>query len=138
MTNTELMERWFEEVWNKKNKEAIHEMFASDGVANGLGEEPVIGPEKFAVFHRDFVSAYPDIRAEIVDTVAEGDKVAVRFRVTGLHDGDGLGVRPTKNAVDFTGMTIVRIEGGKIVEAWNNVDFMEMYKQLGVLTLDLE
>jgi predicted ester cyclase len=44
-----------------------------------------------------------------------------------------LGFAATGQSTEFTGITIVRIEQGKIVEAWNNFDFMTMYKQLGVL-----
>jgi predicted ester cyclase len=49
-----------------------------------------------------------------------------------------LGVAPTNQPLEFTGMTIVRLEDGKIAEAWNEFDFMKMYSQLGALTLNLQ
>ena len=88
--------------------------------------------------HRAFLSAYPDLKIEVVDTVVEGDKIAARCRVTGSHAGDGIGVLPTNQPVEFTGMTIVQVQDGKIVEAWNEFNFMEMYKQVGALTLNLQ
>ena len=138
MPNAEFMHRWFEEVWNNQNEAAISEMFAEDGVGHGLGPEPIVGPESFKVFHRAFVSAYPDLKVQVEDTVVEGDKIAVRCRVTGSHDGHGIGVAPTNQPVEFTGMVIVRVNDGKIVEAWNEFNFMEMYKQVGALTLNLQ
>lgn len=51
-------------------------------------------------------------------------------------DGDALGFAATGRPVEFTGVAIVRISGGKMVEAWNNFDFMSMFEQLGVLRLE--
>jgi hypothetical protein len=59
-------------------------------------------------------------------------------RVTGSHQGHGIGVAPTNQPVEFTGMVMVRVRDGKIVEAWNEFNFMEMYKQVGALTLNLQ
>ena len=49
------------------------------------------------------------------------------------HTGEGIGITPTDKPVEFTGMTMVRVKDGKIVEAWNNFDFMAMFQQLGAL-----
>lgn len=141
MADETFIHRWFEEVWNKKREEAIDEMMAEDCVANGLADQAgssIRGTEPFKMLHRAFVSAYPDMKITVEDTVIQGDKIAARCRVTGSHAGDGIGVAPTNQPVEFTGMTIVRIKDGKIVEAWNEFNFMEMYKQVGALTLNLQ
>ena len=62
--------------------------------------------------------------------------MAARCTVRGRHRGDSLGIRATDSPVEFAGITIVRIRDGKIVEAWNNFDFMSMFQQLGALRLD--
>ena len=134
--NKALLLRWFDEVWNKGRAEAIEEMFAADGLAHGLSgdpEAPVVGPPAFKQFHATFRGAFPNMIVSVDDMVAEGDKVAARCSVRGKHTGDHLGIAATDTPVDFTGITIVRIEDGKIVEAWNNFDFMRMNKQIGVL-----
>lgn len=138
MVEAAFMHRWFEEVWNNQSEAAVDEMFAADGVGHGLGDGDIVGPEAFKVFHRAFVSAYPDLRVMVEDTVVEGDRIATRCRVTGTHGGHGIGLSPTSREVDFTGMVIVRVTDGKIVEAWNEFDFMKMYQTLGALTLDLK
>lgn len=125
----DLIRRWFEEVWNKGREDAIDEMFAADGVAHGLTEErdkTMRGPEQFKPFYRAFRSAFPDLEVVVEDTIAEGDKLAARCTVRGKHQSDSLGFAATGLTTDFTGITIVRIERGKIVEAWNNFDFMTM------------
>jgi len=134
--NKALVKRWFEEVWNKGRSEAIAEMFAEDGTAHGLSEDATAtmkGPRDYVPFYSAFRGAFPDIIVTVEDMVAEGDKVAARCSVRGKHTGDHLGFAATDTPVDFTGITIVRIRDGKIVEAWNNFDFMRMNRQLGVL-----
>jgi steroid delta-isomerase-like uncharacterized protein len=134
--NKALIRRWFEEVWNKGREEAIDEMFAADGVAHGLADDSgneLRGPSDFKPFFHKFRSAFPDMQIVIEDTVAEHDKVAARCTVRGKHQSESLGFAATGRSTEFTGMTIVRIESGKIVEAWNNFDFMRMFKQLGAL-----
>ena len=134
--NKAFVRRWFEEVWNKGREEAIDEMFAADGLAHGLeGDEPIRGAAAFKPFFRKFREAFPEIKVTVEDAIAEGDKVAARCSVRGRHRGDTLGFAATQQPVEFTGMTIVRISQGKIVEAWNNFDFMKMFQQLGALTL---
>jgi len=134
--NKALIRRWFEEVWNKGREEAIDEMFAEEGVANGLVDDagqPLRGPKGFKPFFRKFREAFPEIQVVVEDAVAEGDRVAARCTVRGTHRGDTLGFAATQRPVEFTGITIVRIRDGKIVEAWNNFDFMTMFQQLGAL-----
>jgi steroid delta-isomerase-like uncharacterized protein len=134
--NKAILRRWFEEVWNKGRSEAIEEMFAADGIAHGLSDDPeklMQGPADFKPFHAAFRGAFPDVDIVVEDLIAEGDKVAARCSVRGKHMGDHLGVAASHAPVEFTGITIVRINDGKIVEAWNNFDFLRMNKQIGVI-----
>ena len=134
--NKALMRRWFEEVWNKGRAEAIPEMFADEGIAHGLSDDPanpMRGPSEFLPFHTQFREAFPDIEVVVEDQLAEGDLVATRCSVRGKHTGDSLGFAATQSPVEFTGITITRMKNGKIVEAWNNFDFMKMYRQLGAI-----
>ena len=133
--NKEILRRWFEEVWNNGRAEAIDEMFDEKGIAHGLSDDPanpITGPSQFRPFHTTFREAFPHMIIVIEDMVAEGDRVAARCSVRGKHEGYFMGRAATQAPVEFTGMTIVRIENGKIVEAWNNFDFMTMYKQCGL------
>ena len=131
-----LVRRWFEEVWNKGRADAIPEMLAADGIVHGLSEDasqPLRGPAGFLPFHAQFREAFPNIEVVIEDQIAEGDRLATRCSVRGKHEGDSLGFKATQAPVEFTGVAITRIKDGQIVEAWNNFDFMKMYKQLGVI-----
>ena len=110
--NKALIRRWFEEVWNKGRAEAIAEMFADDGIAHGLADDPqnpLRGPKGFLPFHAQFREAFPNIEVVVEDQIAEGDKVATRCSVRGRHSGDSLGFAATQLPVEFTGVTITRI-----------------------------
>ena len=134
--NKALLRRWFDEVWNKGNAEAIDELLAADGIAHGLSDDesnPLKGPPDFKPFHTTFRGAFPDMEVIVEDMIAEGDKVVARCSVRGSHSGDQLGIAASNAPVAFTGIAIVRIKDGKIVEAWNNFDFMTMNKQIGVI-----
>lgn len=132
--NKQLLRRWFEEVWNKGRADAIEEMFDENGIAHGLSDDPskpMRGPRDYKPFYATFREAFPNMIIVIEDMIAEGDKVAARCSVRGKHEGEFLGRAATQAPIDITGIAIVRIENGKIVEAWNNFDFMALYKQVG-------
>ena len=134
--NKQLLRRWFDEVWNNGRAEAIEEMFDENGIAHGLSDDPsypIRGPQGFRPFYEVFRQGFPNLKIVIEDMVAEGDKVAARCSVRGKHEGEFLGREATQAPVDFTGIAIVRIKNGKIVEAWNNFDFMTLHKQVGLL-----
>lgn len=136
--NKALLRRWFEEVWNKGRAEAIDEMFAEEGVAHGLADasgKELRGPAGFKPFFHQFREAFPDIQVIVEDTIAEGDKVVGRCVVRATHRGDSLGFAATGQQMEITGITIGRIKDGKIVEAWNNFDFMAMFQQLCALEM---
>ncbi len=132
--NKQLAKRWFEEVWNQGRDGAIDELLSPEGVGFGLAEAgtEVHGPEQFRPFVRNFRDAFPDLRIIVEDMVAEADKVAIRFRVTGTNKGNGLGFPATGRTIDVTGMTIIQIANGMLVHGWNNWDQLGMMEQLGI------
>jgi steroid delta-isomerase-like uncharacterized protein len=140
-TNAEVVHRWFEEVWNQRDLAIVDELLSKDSISHGLMDDKGNlrrGPAGFRMLFDAFTSAYPDMNVTIEKTVSEGDYVVVHVVVKGTHLGEGIGVAPTDREVKFGGFCLIRVEGGKIVEAWNQYDFMTMYQQLGVLSLTLE
>ena len=133
--NKALVRRWFEEVWNQGRSEVIDELLAEHAVIHGLLDatgNPVRNLHSFHDFHRQFRGAFPDMYVSVEDAISEGDKVVARCHVEGRHRGDHLGFAATNAPVDFEGIAIVRVANGKIAEAWNQFDFMQMNKQLGI------
>lgn len=133
--NKDLTRRWFEEVWNQKRESTIDELMAAEAVAHGLAPGaggPLKGPAAFRVFWNQFRGAFPDIRIDIEDVIAEGDRVATRIRFAGTHQGHDLGAPPTGNRVTGTGITWCRWRDGQIVDAWNEFDALGVFLATGV------
>ena len=132
--NKALVQRWFEEVWNKRRADAIDEMLAPGGVVHGLGPASY-GPDGFKAFHATFLEAFPNLRVTIEDMIAEGDRVAYRFSAEVVHGGGSLGFPATNKQARFTGMGVARVENGMLVEGWNVLDQLGMMTQLGVVNV---
>ena len=130
--NEQLMRRWFDEVWNRKQESAVDEMMAADCVAYGLGDADAVvrGPEQFKEFHRGFCGAFPDLQIAVEDVIASGDRVAARWRMTGTHLGGHLGFPPTAKRVSLDGVSIAVIEDGKLKEGWNMMDMGHFFESL--------
>jgi predicted ester cyclase len=79
-------------------------------------------------------TGFPDLRFEIEDQLAEGDKVVSRWTLYwGTHKGEWVGIPPTGKQVTITGISIQRYTGRKIVEGWLEMDMLSMMQQLGVV-----
>ena len=70
----------------------------------------------------------------LLEAIAEGDMVAVRFEVQATHTGIGLPYEPTGRAVKFMGISMLEVEDGKLKRAWNSWDQLGMLIQLGVIS----
>jgi steroid delta-isomerase-like uncharacterized protein len=130
--NEQLLRRWFEEVWNRKNVGAIDEMLAPDCVAYGLPDPDAIlcGPAAFKELHLSFCGAFPDIQIAVLDVIAAGDRVAARWRATGTHLGDHLGFPATGKQITLDGATIAIIRAGRLQEGWNMMDMGHLFESL--------
>ena len=130
--NRQLVYRWFEEVWNQHREAAIETMMNPGCVIHGLGDGDtvLIGPEGFKTFHRSFCTAFPDLHVTVDDTIAEGDKIAVRWTASMTHTGDGLGFPASGKKVSMSGSTIGVVKNGKLDAGWNHMDITGLLAKL--------
>jgi steroid delta-isomerase-like uncharacterized protein len=85
--------------------------------------------EVFGRLHR----AFPDLRVNVEDVIAEGDKIVSRNSVTGTHQGEYMGIPPTGKSVTYNEIFIARFANGRIAETWGVVDVLSQMRQLGVI-----
>ncbi len=130
--NIVLMRRWFKEVWNEGRVQTIYDLMAENGV--GVGQDQpgveIHGPRDFEALSNRLHGAFPDIKVTVEDTFGADDRVVVRWYATMTHTGDHLGIPATNKPVRITGITIARIEKGKIVQGWDNWDQLALMQQL--------
>jgi predicted ester cyclase len=131
----DLLRSWFDDVWNAGRLERADEILAADGVVHGLDETGAagVGPAGFRPFFVRIKAAMPDIRFTIHHVVEAGDHAVGRLTATATHSGEQLGVRATGNVIHITGMVMVRVQGGMIVEAWNEWDRLAMAVGIGAV-----
>jgi len=131
MTSLErgLGERWFDQVWNQLRRDAIGEMFAPDAVLHDGGVDTT-GPDGFYPFFDRMNAAFSGLHVKVEDSIAEGDKICVRWTCQARHTGDGMGIAPTGITINITGISIFRVEGGRMIEAWQNWDMLGMLEQI--------
>ncbi len=129
--NKDLARRSWEMLVNQQNPDAVDELYAADLVWHEPDQD-VRGSEEAKQFLGMYLSAFPDVRVTVEDVIAEGDKVVTRWTIRGTHQGEieEFGP-PTGRQVEIKGITIHRIEGGKIVEEWERYDNLSVMQQLG-------
>jgi steroid delta-isomerase-like uncharacterized protein len=133
--NKALVRRFFEEVFNQGNLSVADEIIASGFGGHGFashGREH--GPNNAKRTVTQFKAAFPDIRFQVEEMIAEEDKVVVRITFRGTHQGTFMGIAPTGKAVEVGGVELARIADGKIVEeGWHFMDEIGLLNQLGAL-----
>jgi steroid delta-isomerase-like uncharacterized protein len=127
--NKAVVRRFAEEVWNQGNLDALDELVTRDVARNGqqLGVEGMGGVVAM------IRGALPDLRGEILDLIAEGDKVVWRYVSRGTHRGPLMGVPATGRRVEYTGTATLRLVDGRIAAIWDNVDLLAVFQQIGAL-----
>jgi len=132
--NKALARRWFEEVFNAQNFDVADEITAQDTVNHDptLTDLPS-GPEGDRHVVNLYHGAFPDAQITVEEQIAEGDRVVTRWSGRGTHQGELLGVPPSGNRVELSGMTVNRFSGGKIAETWTNYDALGMMQQIGAI-----
>ena len=103
---------------------------------NHVGHNPPItthGPEEYKQSFSMLLTAFPDPHFTIEDQLAEGDKVVTRYRWSGTHKGEFMGIPPTGKQVTVTGISISHWVDGKSDEVWTNLDSLGLFQQLGLI-----
>ena len=135
MTNEELVRNACQVIWTDGDVSRIGEFYAEKFQANypmtnwGTGLE---GAKNLALEIR---AAFPDYQERIDELIDAGDRIVVRLTIQGTHQGDYGGLPATGKSVEFTDVTICRIENGRIVEQSGLSDLLTLYVQLGLIEL---
>jgi len=129
--NKAKLNRLVEEAINKGDLTVADEVIASDYVYHFPGMD-FKGPEGFKQFITIQRTAFPDLHVTVDEMIAEGNKVACRFKISGTMKGEMMGMAPTGKKMNIVEALFIRFENGKNVEATPTIDQLEMYQQLGI------
>jgi steroid delta-isomerase-like uncharacterized protein len=92
------------------------------------------GREANRAFWAAFFTAFPDLTATMDDLVTAGDRVVGRFTYRGTHRGPLFGIPPTGRPVEMASIDIWRVADGEFAEHWDELNLLEVFQQLGVIT----
>jgi DNA-binding CsgD family transcriptional regulator/predicted ester cyclase len=123
--------RWyFEELLGKGRLEVADRIFdpAIVVLPHGGGREAL---ERSVASLR---ATFSGLKVSIAEQTTEGDRVVTRWQARGIHQREFLGVAPTRKSVVLSGVHVHRVGGGRIVQAWEQIDAVGLLEQLGACT----
>ena len=95
--------------------------------------EPLVGIDATKASIAAYRDAFPDLKLTVEEQIAEGDLVVTRWTARGTHQGELMGMAPTGKQATVTGITIDRLENGRIAESRTNWDALGLMQQLGAV-----
>jgi steroid delta-isomerase-like uncharacterized protein len=130
-TPTQLIKRFYHEVWNTANEAVAREILHRDFIFRGsLGPERN-GPDGFIGYLRSVREALPDFICNIQEITSEEDRAVARMEFVGTHDGSLYGVPATGKKIIWAGAAFFKTDGNQITELWVLGDIDAVKRQLG-------
>jgi predicted ester cyclase len=127
--NETVVRRFFEELWNAGDLAIVDDIVAPHHVHH-IGDDVRHGPEGVRRMAAHLRAAFPDLHFALEDVLSDADLVAVRWTATGTQTGPFLDLEPTGRHARWTGMDMVRLHDGQLVELWANADGAALWEQL--------
>ena len=132
-SNRELIVRHFDEIFNRGNLAFVEEAYTENAIIHDaiLPNVPA-GPGGIRRYVRTYGEPVPDIHFEVQELIADGDTMAAQWIASGTQVGTLLGLPSTGRRVEASGVSVYRMEEGRIAEAWVYWDVIALLKSLGV------
>ena len=131
-TNKKIILRIFNEGFSQGKFEVFDELISDKFVNHGIPNAPT-GINGFRTIVRQFLNAFPDLKINVEQIIAEGDTVACRGFATGTHDGEFMGVQATGRKVRFQFVDFWKLSNGRCTENWVQMDISGVMQQIASL-----
>lgn len=131
VANKALVRRFYNEVYVDWNMALVDEVVSPRFTSHDWPEGST-GPQAFRDYYSAMLSAVPDARYEADDLIADGDRVAVRWRLLGTHIGAFGGIAPTGKPITLRGIAIYRLDAGQLMERWVVSDLHGLLEEIGL------
>ena len=130
--NKAIVRRFIDEAFVKGNPDALDDLVSEDFTPRTWPSvDPGVEGLKRTVTR--MASGLSDVRFDVEDMIAEGDRVAVRLTANAVHEGDFMGVPAAGKGYTISEIHIFRLADGKIAEHWHVADMLGMMRQLGAI-----
>jgi steroid delta-isomerase-like uncharacterized protein len=131
--NKAVVRRFFEELLSTDNFALADDLLSSDFRFYFAGSPDPMDLKQYKEFLVARRAAFPDRCFVVEEMIAEGDKVSARFTMHGTHQGGFRGITPSGTEVKMTGIDMIHLAEGKMVEDRVEVDQLGMMQQLGMI-----
>ncbi|WP_369902231.1 ester cyclase [Bacillus manliponensis] len=134
MTPEVVVKSFFKEIRSGKNLHLASQFMAEKVIAHQVQAEHEIyverSPEEYANHVQEMLEAYGQFTVDIQELISQQNRVYVRWKQTGIHIGEVDGFEPTGLPVIELASAVYRVEDGKIVEYWIQIDRAGITAQL--------
>jgi hypothetical protein len=124
MTGVEILQAWYERIWEQNDLDAIDEYFDVDAMANGLMTDLAADLEDLKAIVPAVKRLIRNIKVNITHSMEDGDKAWAHLEIKAQSAED-------LSDVVYTGQVMIRTKDNKIIEAYNHLDIMSFFEQLG-------
>ena len=132
--NSKIVMNRFVEFINTANENLAKQIISPDAVFYVPGSpEPMRGPDGYLAIVGMMRSGFPDIQWTLEEMVAEGDRVAARYRMRGTHQGVFFGVPPTGKTIIVQSMAFYQLSGGQFIKEHGLPDMLSLLQQIGAI-----
>lgn len=122
-------ETYMRRVWDDKDLKAIDELIHPKCVVHSLLGD-FYGPESLKNIVQTWLLGFPDLVIKNTAVISEQDLVVIQWQAQGSHQGEFKGIKPIGKPVSYTGITVYRINHGKITEYWAYLDMKNILDQI--------
>ena len=129
--NKALVRRFYKDVYVDWKLAMVDEVVSPQFTSHDWPDDGPTGPQAFRDYYSALRLAVPDARYEVDDLIAERDRVVVRWRLLGTHEGEFRGIAPTGRAITLKGIAIYRVDAGKLMERWVVSDLYGVLQEIG-------
>lgn len=125
----QIAEGYADKVWNEKEIQAIDQFVHPDVIIHSLLGD-FHGTKALKEVVQAWLKGFPDLSVENEIVISEKGIVSIQWRAYGTHQGEFKGRMPTGKPVSYSGVTVYRIQNGKIIEYWAYLDMQHLLNQL--------
>jgi steroid delta-isomerase-like uncharacterized protein len=126
------MQTWMSEAINAGNLAVVDELAHPEYIYRNPTEE-LRGAEAIKGLFATYRTGFPDFQVHVDERVADDDRIAEAFTMTGTHRGEFMGIPATGKTIEVHGFVLSRFVDGKIVEEWEVIDQLTFLEQLGAV-----
>lgn len=131
--NIKLYTHTWDEIINKGNLALFNDSNFTKDVVMHVSPADIVGIDTARAYYSNFLTGFSDVVFDVKDVFAQGNKLVKQWNFSGTHTGDFFGIPATGKKVSLDGVTIVRMQDGKIAEERDYFDNLEFMQQLGLI-----